>query len=320
MQIFWDINQLAFKKPSVLTLGTFDGIHIGHKRIVEHLVQLASEKDARSTLITFEPHPQLVLGKKKHGTELRLLTSIEEKISALSETRLHRLIIANFTRDFSVIEPEDFIRKYLLEKCKMSHIVIGHDHAFGRNRKGNINLLHRLQEKANFNLSTLDAITLDGEIVSSTRIRGLLSAGDVARAAHFLGRPYSITGQVIQGDGRGKNLGFPTANLRPYSQHKLVPKFGIYATHFYADNSRYDSVTYIGNRSTFHLSDPVIEVHVLDKQMDLYNKEIRLDFHEYIREDETFPSAESLVEQIRKDIEKTRKILAKNSSTLKRRQ
>jgi riboflavin kinase / FMN adenylyltransferase len=307
MKIYWDINQVEPKQDSVVTMGTFDGVHLGHQELIQNIIDISKERQLTSCLLTFEPHPQLIL-KKQHPSQV-LLTTMEEKIELLTKTGLDRLVIANFTRGFSSIEPVDFVRDILAGHLRTRYLIIGHDHAFGRQRKGNYELLAKMSKSLNFKLSAFSAIKVNDEIVSSTRIRQALAEGKVQLAQELLGRPYMITGQVVAGDGRGKDLGFPTANIRPFSKYKLIPKPGIYATHIKIRDQWYDSATYIGVRPTFHLHDQVIEVHILGFEQDVYNEEISLEFDRFIRDDQEFDSSKELIEQIKQDIITTRELL-----------
>ncbi|MBN1541219.1 bifunctional riboflavin kinase/FAD synthetase [candidate division KSB1 bacterium] len=308
MQIYWDFKEFKAEQPSVVTLGTFDGVHQGHLRIIERINCAAEEKQALSTLITFEPHPQLVLDSRRE-TELRLLTSVEEKIDLLSRSGLQRLVVANFTRDFAVIEPEQFIRDYLVERMRMKHIVIGHDHAFGKKRRGNLQLLQQMSDGQGFTVEAVEAVINGGQTISSTQIRKALQNGDVETANRLLGRAYSLTGKVVKGDKRGSFLGFPTANIQPFSRYKLVPKPGIYASRLLVGDKIYNSATYIGIRPTFELHEPVIEVHVMGFKLELYTQTVELQFYQWIREERHFDRVEELIEQIKIDIEKANRIL-----------
>jgi riboflavin kinase/FMN adenylyltransferase len=308
MKIFWDIEHTTTGTGTILTLGTFDGIHRGHLQIIQRVVNRARETGHESALLTFEPHPQLVLRKEDHAP-VRLLTTIDEKIEALNTTRLDRLIVASFTHAFATMEPEQFVRSVLLERLNMKHIIIGHDHGFGRGRRGNQTVLETMSQEYGFDISVVDPITLSDTVISSTEIRTKLNAGVVEQANRLLGRPYTLQGQVVQGDGRGKNLGFPTANIRPYNQYKLIPRPGIYTSRLSVGERVYDAVTYIGYRPTFQLSQKVVEVHVLDFDGQLYGQDVNISFLNFVRGDRQFDSSESLIAQIKQDIQDSRTLL-----------
>lgn len=311
MELITDIANYKADEKSVLTVGTFDGVHLGHQKIIRKLMDIAAETGALSTLVSFEPHPQLVL-KKSNKPDIKILTTKQEKIDLLEKTGLDRLILIQFTPEFSKLPPGDFVRSILLDKLNMSHFIIGHDHAFGKDRQGNIDLLEAMGREAGFSVDTVEPVMDNSNLISSTNIRNLLLAGDVELAARFLGRPYRICGTVVKGYGRGKELGFPTANIKPLTANKLVPKVGIYATKIAVGYNTFDSVTYIGHRPTFNLTEKVIEVHVLgDFEDELYDKDVELYFYSFIRDDARFDTTEQLIEQIKEDKEQSLEILSK---------
>ncbi len=313
MQVFWDLNHIYPKKDCIVSVGTYDGIHLGHQKIVNELIEKSKQKQLVSTLVTFEPHPQLIL-KRADKPEIKLLTTIEEKIDVLEALGLDRLVIASFSSAFSNISPDIFVESILVQKLGMKHIIIGYDHSFGKRRAGNIELLRNLGKVHNFDVDVTKQIQLKNETVSSTLVRRLLLEGNVKQANIFLGRLYSLRGQVIPGHGRGREFGFPTANIKTYSQYKLVPKSGIYATRLKLNETLYNSVTYIGNRPTLGLKENVIETHIFDFDQELYNSEIDLEFVDFIRDDETFQTTDELVHQIKADKKKSMELLTIFSS------
>jgi riboflavin kinase/FMN adenylyltransferase len=308
MQVFWDINRIEPRVNTVLTLGTFDGVHRGHQAIVRELQAFAQETKAVPTLVTLEPHPRLVLAEKEEPA-IRLLTTIEEKIDALSKLELDRLVVANFSSSFAALEPQEFISDILVKKLKMKHIIIGQDHAFGRNRSGNIELLQKLGNQFKFGVTVVKPIRMNRRVVSSTQIRNMLLEGEVEQAAELLGRDYNLRGQVVKGDGRGRQLGYPTANIRPFSRYKLIPKVGIYATRIKVGQSIFNSATYIGLRPTFNLEEKVIEVHLMNFDSELYGQEIELSFIRFIRDDIKFDTIEQLIIQIEDDKKRSLELL-----------
>ncbi len=312
MEVIWDINKRPESRETVLTLGTFDGVHLGHQEIIKEVKRRTAEIGGISTLITFEPHPQLVV-QKADRPQVKILTSIEEKIDILADMKLDRVIIIPFDHNFAAIEPEQFVKETLVATLNMKWIIIGHDHAFGKNRKGNYELLKRLSTEFHFGVDVVQPVMVENKIISSTQIRKLLLQGRVELAAKMLGRPYSIRGKVVQGHGRGKAIGFPTANLKPISPNKLIPKIGIYATRIKVDDEAYNSVTYIGERPTFNLSEKVIEVHIADFSDELYGREVELALLHFIRDDAKFSSTEELILQIEEDKIKSLELLNKNS-------
>lgn len=313
MEIIWNINSIIDDTDGVLTLGTFDGVHLGHQRIIAEVKSRAKNRSAKSTLIIFEPHPQFVL-QRENLSPIEILTTIEEKIRVLEKTDLDRLVVANFSLSLAGLSPEDFVKSILLDKLHMKEIIIGHDHAFGRNREGNIELLQKMSREFSFDVSALSPVTINDIIVSSTKIRNLLKDGMLAEAHEFLGRSYSILAQVAEGDGRGRKLGYPTVNLRPYSQHKLIPKLGIYATILHVDNTPYQSVTYVGERPTFGMKNVVVETHIVNFDRDIYGKEVELEFFHFIRSDERFDNQDGLVKQIELDLQTSMELFKNGKS------
>ncbi|HPG41002.1 MAG TPA: bifunctional riboflavin kinase/FAD synthetase [bacterium] len=308
METFWDINNIYPHVESVITVGTFDGIHKGHQSIINKLIARAKNSNCKSTLVTFEPHPGLVVGNRGL-LPLDLLTTIEEKIDILEQMGLDRFLVTNFTQSVASLSADEFIKNILLQKLNMKQIVIGYDHSFGKDRQGNIELLVKYGKEYNFSVDAIEPVKINDDIVSSTKIRKYLHDGDVAKANELMGRNYSIRGQVIKGDGRGKKLGFPTANIRCFSQYKLVPKVGVYATKIKVDGMIHDSVTYIGTRPTFNLSKKVIEVNIDNFDRELYDQEVELYFVQFIRDDVKFASVAELVPQIESDKKNAIKIL-----------
>ena len=308
MRVIWSIKDAEFCTPSVLTMGIFDGVHTGHQQILNITRERAQKEGAYSVLLTFEPHPGFVL--KSDVPDIRLLSTIDEKIEILEDIGLDCLVIANFTQSFATTAAEKYVKDLIVDGMRARQIIIGHDHAFGRGRRGNVDLLARLGKKYGF---TVDAVSpvIDSEeqTVSSTRVRELIAARDVETAAILLGRPYSVHGQVINGTGRGNKIGFPTANIRLFSQYKLVPGDGIYATRSRINGVTYASVTYVGTRPTFGLEERVIESHLIDFDKDIYGSEITLYFYKCLRQEQQFKDEQSLAEAIKQDKGKAEKLL-----------
>ena len=313
MQIIWNINTLSPTDISVVSLGTFDGVHRGHQSILAELKKRAQRVHTHATMVTFEPHPQLVLQDSSRPSQ-EILTTIEEKIEILSNLGLDRLVIAHFSSDFARMNPEQFVIDILINKLRMKEMIIGHDHSFGKERSGNLQLLQNLAAQKDFAVDSLKPFKIGNEIVSSTKIRHHLQRGNLKAAAAMLGRPYSINGLVVHGHGAGTGMGFPTINLRPFSQYKLVPQPGIYASRTYWGDFSYASVTYIGIRPTFNTDERVIETYIIDFDGYLYGQEVRIEFIEFIREDIKFSSPHALIEQIKRDISKSTELLSNHPS------
>ncbi len=313
MQIIWNINTLTPTGPSIISVGTFDGVHRGHQAILRELQNRAQHTGACATMVTFEPHPQLVLQNMERSA-IGILTSIEEKIEILNGLGLDRLVVAHFSPSFAALHPQFFVEQILINKLQMKQIIIGHDHAFGNKRSGDLALLEELAQPAGFRVESLAPMCAAGEIISSTLIRKCLSTGEIDKATQLLGRPYSLNGMVVHGQGAGRRLGYPTINLRPFSQYKLIPGNGIYASKTYIGGQPYQSVTYIGTRPTYGQSERVIETYLLDFNKEVYGEEVNIEFIAYIRDDEKFTNPAELVQQISRDIYQSMELLAKQPS------
>ncbi len=308
MKIFRNLDDVEHKANCVLTTGTFDGVHLGHQSIIRTLHDYAKERGGNVTIITFEPHPQFVVNTaQKNG--LRLLTTIEEKIDILQQFEIDRLIVIPFDTKFAQLSSSQFIEQILVKKIGFQTIVIGYDHAFGRDRQGNFEALDQLSHRYGYEIIVCPPFEMDGVIISSTKIRKLLASGDVEQAARYLGRNYRLTGSVVPGEGRGRTLNIPTANLTPISEQKLIPLDGIYAVWARLRSGRYPGVLYIGSKPTFAFKRQTIELHILDFAGDLYGQKIEIEFVARIRDDQQFDNATKLVERIEQDKMAARAIL-----------
>lgn len=309
MQVFNSIKDLKKNKNTILTLGTFDGIHPGHLKIINKMVDCSKEKECRNVVITFHPHPKNVLGKED---SVKMLTTQEEKIKLLEKQGIENLLIINFTREFAALSAEEFIYDYLINRIGLSEIILGYDHHFGKGRKGNAVLLKQIGAKEDFIVTTAEPYLIDGEVVSSTKIREAIAKGNIVKANKLLGRNYEISGVVVGGDKRGRELGFPTANIKLTSQEKLLPASGIYAVKVDFENKKHYGLLSIGKRPTFYNEgDLVIEVYLFDFNRDIYGAAITLELVEKLRSEEKFNSAEELINQMKKDEESGRKIFNK---------
>ncbi|MFQ5822756.1 MAG: bifunctional riboflavin kinase/FAD synthetase [bacterium] len=308
MEIYWDINRVKKYKNSVLTVGTFDGVHLGHQFIFEELNKRAVKLDAQTTLVTFKPHPQLVL-KSLNKPKIRILTTIEEKIDILKSLNINRVVVIQFTKEFSKTSSYDFVHKYLYQTIGFNEIVIGHDHAFGKNREGDIKTLRTLGSELGFNVDELPTFKVDNIVVSSTKIRNLLQEGKVSHASKLLGRNYFFSGKVVKGDGRGKSFNFPTANIKPASEDKLIPQDGVYAVYTNFAGHKYQGMMNIGLRPTFGSLKHTIELHIFDFNKNIYGEELIIEFVDKIRNEIHFSNSDELVEQLEYDKEKSLQLL-----------
>jgi riboflavin kinase / FMN adenylyltransferase len=311
MLLITDLSRITTKfTNTVLTLGNFDGLHIGHQELIKMVMKRARETDAVSMVVTFRPHPLKILAPEKCPP---LISIYEEKIALFEKLGLDVLVKIPFTLDFAAMTPEDFTKKILYDLLGAKEIFVGYNYRFGKGRAGNVGTLKKLGEEYGFVVREVEQISLDGEVISSTKIRQLLSEGRVEHAARLLGRIYAITGIVVKGDGRGKCLGFPTANIAP--KHSIIPANGVYAVRFFVRERLYDGIANIGLRPTFDENRLTIEVYVLDFNEDIYGEEISLYFIGRIREERKFRSPDELVRQITSDVRTAKGILAEHPST-----
>lgn len=307
MKVIYDIEEFDPQKPVVLTQGTFDGVHFGHRRILRHVVSEAKKIDGVSVLLTFYPHPRLVL--YPDDNELKLLTTIEEKVDLVSALGIDYLIIIPFTKELSRLRASDFVRDILVEQLHISKLIIGYDHRFGRNREGGLEEMALFSDTYNFDLEEIPPQDIDDSIVSSTKIRNSLLEGDVHLAKDYLGDLYTISGKVEEGLQRGTAIGYPTANVRVSSSYKLIPQNGVYAVWVYVDKIKYAGMLNIGYNPTFEDKKWSMEVHILNFNKNIYHHKILISFCSRIREEMKFENVTSLVNQLTKDERKVRSML-----------
>lgn len=315
MKIYRNLDEFKALDYAIVTIGTFDGVHVGHQKILNKLTELAKDNTGETVLLTFFPHPRLIINPDDDS--LRLINDIEEKVERLALAGIDHLIITPFTRDFSNQNPEEYISDVLVNKIGCKKIVIGYDHHFGKDRKGTIKDLIHFSEIFDYTVDQIAEQDIEDVAVSSTRVRESLIKGDIITANKYLGYPFELTGTVIKGDQIGREIGFPTANLHVHESHKLIPAYGIYAVEVEIFPKTTEVVTgdyfepvpervakgmcYIGTRPTVDGMNRKIEVNLLDFNDDLYTKTIRVKFLEFIRHDQWFESLELMQEQIKKD-------------------
>jgi riboflavin kinase/FMN adenylyltransferase len=287
-------------RGTVITVGTFDGVHRGHWAVLQEIRRRALESGRRSVLVTFHPHP-LKIVRPDHAPYL--LTTPAEKKEILAETGLDYAVFLSFNHVLADYPPRRFVEEILLERLRVEELVIGYDHGFGKGRSGDVRTLREVGRDLGFDVDVVSPVTTGEAAVSSTRIRKALLARDVETARKGLGRPYCLRGLVVRGDGRGKKLGFPTANLRVPVNGKLIPPAGVYAVRGGLRRGVFDGAIHIGPRPTFRGSPPTIELHLLDFEGDIYGEEVRVEFIRFLREVRPFSSASALVEQLRADVE-----------------
>ena len=302
MKVIFDPEQ-PIENPTSATIGNFDGVHMGHKKIINSVKKEALEKGLSSCVITFHPHPQKVL----QNIDIPLLVPIRERLKLLEKQGVDYVACYTFTKELSQISAKDFITDILVGKLNLKHLIVGPDFSFGRKREGNAELLRVMGKKLGFETKVLGPALIDGEVVSSTSIRNFLREGDVRKASKFLGYDFYIEGRVIEGERRGRRIGFPTLNLE--TDWDILPRVGVYATRAYIDEERKDSITNVGYRPTFENDELLIETHVFDFDRDIYGKRVRVDFVERIRDEQKFDGPDALVDQIKKDVLKVKGIL-----------
>lgn len=308
MQHYYSIHDLHIPN-SWATIGSYDGVHLGHQAIIRRLVSGARKAGMPSVVVTFHPHPAVILGKIKH---VNYLTTPDERADLLGELGVDVVLTLPFTRQIADLSAEEFMQ-LLSAHLGIRHLCVGYDFALGRGREGNVARLRELGRQMNYDLVVIDPVENgSGAPVSSSLIRRLISEKQMAEAAALLGRYYRTAGTVVHGDGRGKRLGFPTANLKIWSE-RLMPANGIYATWTWIDGVRHESVSSLGVRPTFanQSPTPLLEVYIMDWNSDIYGKEIQVEFVQFLRPEERFPSADALIVQIQADIRAAREVLAR---------
>ncbi|MDL5511313.1 bifunctional riboflavin kinase/FAD synthetase [Arenibacter sp. M-2] len=294
--------------PTAITIGTFDGVHIGHRKILERLINNAKVLELKSTVLTFFPHPRMVLQK---DVSIKLLNTIDEKIKILEQIGIDYLIVHPFTKEFSRLSATQFVRDILVNDLKTKKIIIGYDHRFGRNRNANINDLMAFGNALDFEVEEISAQEVDDVSVSSTKIRKALDEGDMKTANLYLGYKYMLTGEVVKGKGLGRTLNFPTANISIPEEYKLIPKNGVYVVSSVLDGNTVFGMMNIGFNPTVEGKTKSIEINFFDFDQDLYGKKIQIDIIDRLRDEKKFNSLEGLQAQLKKDRETSLSIISK---------
>ncbi len=301
MKVYHKLDELEGIKNPVLTTGTFDGVHLGHRKIIDNLRQAALKVNGESVLFTFYPHPRMVLSPADDS--LQLLNTQKEKILLLENAGIDHLIIYPFSKEFAELTAEQFVENILVQAIGVKKVVIGYDHQFGKNREGNLAHLQIMSEKFGFNVQEIHAKDIDQVNISSTKIRNALLEGDIATANEFLGYTYNLTGVVVEGKKLGRTINFPTANLSVSYRHKLVPAIGVYAVNVLVSGRLYQGMMNIGLRPTVEnvALKPVPEVHLFDFDGNLYETEITVFFKAKLRDEKKFSGIDQLKEQLEND-------------------
>lgn len=300
MKLFHSINDFQSTKKTILTLGTFDGVHIGHKKILERITQNTENGKYESLVLTFFPHPRMVLQEK---SEIKLLNTINEKTKLLEATGIENLVVHPFNESFSRLTAEEFVHTILVDKFQIQKIIIGHDHRFGRNRTANIDDLIAFGKEYGFEVEQISAQEIQDVSVSSTKIRKALNEGNMALANEYLGYEYFLNGTIVKGKQLGRTIGFPTANIHIEEDYKLIPKIGVYVVKAIVNEATVFGMMNIGFNPTVNGDKQTIEVHLFDFDKDIYDQNIEVSLLHYIREEQKFSSVDALKEQLNHDRE-----------------
>lgn len=301
MKIYHSLDDFTRLNYGVVTSGTFDGVHLGHQKILHRLQEISNKNNGESVVITFWPHPRMIL--RPTDLSLKLLNTFEEKAELLRQQNIDHLIRIPFTKEFSQLTSQEFITNILVKTIGTKKLVIGYDHRFGKNREGSFEQLKLNGPTYGFDVEEIPQQDIDHVAVSSSKIRKALESGDIDTATHFLGRPYSLTGRVIKGDKLGRVLGFPTANIDLDAHDKLIPTEGIYAVRVTYEKTVYGGMLYIGTRPTVDGSKRSIEVNIFNFEKEIYGESLQVSFIKLLRMDSKFHDLESLKEQLHKDKE-----------------
>ncbi len=317
MKLAYQLKDVTFDENSVITVGSFDGIHCGHQEIIRDVVRRARDRNGRSVVVTFEPHPREVVGTNKD--EFRILSTVEERETMCRSLGVELFFLVTFDYEFSRQSSRDFFRKYLVEGIGVSEVVEGYDHHFGRDREGSAEALLKLGKEFDFSFVALKHVSLEGEVVSSTLIRSLVTQGDVEKVARLLGRPYAVKGTVVDGEKRGRLLGYPTANIEPDSNRKLIPKNGIYFVGTNIGGRKEFGMASIGVRPTFYDDGRrIVEANILNFDGTLYGQLLEISFLKRLRDELKFASAQELIEQMDKDRQQSLQLIQQYQQPTKR--
>ena len=308
MKIYKSIDEYNESKSSVVTIGTFDGIHKGHQKIFNKVINVSKQSNLSSVVLTFFPHPRIILNKYN---DIKMIDTLDEKIEHLEKIGIDNLIIHPFDKKFSLLSADQFIKEYLLKKLQLKHIIIGYDHRFGKGREASVSDLKEYSSDFNFIVDEIDAQEIEKIAISSTKIRNSINQGDLETTKKYLGRFFSLTGKVVKGDGLGKQIDYPTANLLIEEDYKIIPKDGVYYIRTTIDNKLYNGMMNIGHRPTIGNKAKSIEVNLFNFDRDIYDKIISIDVVVKIRDEKKFSSINALKAQLSKDEEHCLKLINK---------
>ena len=298
MKIYRSIEDYDEDKRSVVTIGTFDGIHLGHQEILSRLIKSSKNKDLNSVVLTFFPHPRIILNKYN---EVKMIDTLDEKIIHLNEIGIDSLVIHPFDKNFSLLSANQFIKDFLVDKLKIKHIIIGYDHRFGKGREASVTDLKNYANDYDFTVEEIKAQEIEKITVSSTKIRNSINQGDIKTTEKYLGRYFNLTGKVVKGDGLGKKINYPTANIFIEETYKIIPKDGVYLVETIIKDKLFNGMMNIGHRPTIGTKNKSIEVHLFNFNEDIYGQVISIKMISKIRDEKKFSSIQALKEQLVKD-------------------
>ena len=298
MRIFDNLKSYSSKKESILTIGTFDGVHVGHNKILKRLIQDSKKNNLSSLVMTFFPHPRMILNKSH---EIKMIDTIDEKINLLEKTGLDNLIIHPFDNNFSKIRAKEFVEEILVKKLKIKEIIIGYDHKFGKDREASVEDLKKFGKDYMFTVKEIPAQEIDSIAISSTKIRNAILNGEIEKCNKFLGRNFILTGKVVYGDGLGKKIDFPTANIEIKETYKIIPKNGVYLVKTKINSNTYFGMMNIGIRPTVGGTNKSLEIHFFNFKDNIYGKNVSIEIIKKIRDEEKFSSIDQLKIQLKKD-------------------
>ncbi|WBV53261.1 bifunctional riboflavin kinase/FAD synthetase [Chryseobacterium gambrini] len=305
MKVFKNFKDYTSQKPLALSLGMFDGVHLGHKSIIDELINVGSQNDLETAVLTFWPHPRFVFNPDEN---LKLLNTLEEKKFLMKKYNIENLFLKEFDEEFRNLTGEEFVRQILIEKLNVKYLIIGYDHSFGKNKSGNFELLQKLSRELNFEVEQMEAINIHENNISSTKIRNALSAGNIKEANEMLGYSYSVSGTVVHGKKIGRTIGYPTANIETESI-KLLPKKGAYIVEVFVKNKQYKGMLSVGTNPTVNGEKLTVEVYILDFEGDIYDEEITVKFRDFLHDEIKFEGLEKLIERLDDDKRLTEEFL-----------
>lgn len=308
VKLYNSLKDFEAKRP-VVTIGTFDGVHLGHQKVISKLKDIAKRHNGETVIFTFHTHPRLVTAPGEGN--LRLLTTLKEKINLLENYGIDHLIVYPFNKEFAELSYTEFVEHILVDQMKTHSLVVGYDHKFGKNREGGFEYLQKCANRFSFEIEKLDALVVEDVNVSSTKIRDSLQNGDIKKANHYLGYEFTLHGKVVDGKQLGRKLGFPTANIEASDKHKIIPQYGVYAVYVFVGEKKYRGMLNIGTRPTFNnnADNRSIEVNIFGFSDDIYGSEITLIFVDKIRDEKKFENVGQLIEQLKIDKQSALKIL-----------